>query len=76
MKQRLGLEGCQCRTYTAVQNHISATMLAHFSLEILAATQLFGVYDKSMELMNIFHGINDKFPGLDERRRFLEACGF
>lgn len=72
MKQRLGLCGCQCRKNTAVRNHISLVLLAHFCMEILSARMLFGVYGVSRHLMKIFHGMDDNFPTLEERKEFLE----
>jgi len=72
MKQRLGLCGCQCRRNTAIRNHISLVLLAHFCMEVLSARVLFGVYGMTHRFVKKFHGIDDDFPEINERKEFLQ----
>jgi hypothetical protein len=73
MKQNLGLEGCQCRRKTAVQNHVSIVLLAHFVIEIFSARQSLKPYGCSMIILLDYFNLNKKLPNLHQRKVFMKS---
>jgi SRSO17 transposase len=71
-KQKLGLERCQCRTESAVRNHIILVFIACVCMEFMAEWDEISVYAVKQNILKEFHGLNDKFPSLKERRKFIE----
>jgi hypothetical protein len=71
-KQKLGLERCQCRTESAVRNHIVLVFIACVCLEIMAEQENVSVYAMKRILLKKFRGIDEKFPSLQERREFFK----
>lgn len=74
MKQNLGLEGCQCRKNTAVQNHISLVFLAHFAMEVISFRWKNNPYKTSRTIVERFYGIQEEFPELKKRKAFLKSA--
>lgn len=74
-KQKLGLERCQCRTESAVCNHIVLVFITCVCMEFMSETQDVSVYGLKSVLLNKFHGLNNDFPSLYERRAFMKHVG-